>query len=75
VEDTGIGVADDELPRLFQEFGQLPNSRKSGQGTGLGLALTRHLVEGQGGSVGLRSILGQGSVFFAVLPLDAQATS
>jgi len=75
VEDTGIGIADDELPRLFQEFGQLPNSRKAGQGTGLGLALTRHIVEAQGGSVGLRSVPGRGSVFFAVLPLDAQATS
>ncbi len=69
VEDNGYGIDAEELPRLFQEFGQLPNSRKAGQGTGLGLALTRHLVEAQGGKVGVRSQPGQGSVFFAVLPL------
>jgi signal transduction histidine kinase len=70
VEDTGIGITDDELPLLFQEFAQLPNSRKAEQGTGLGLALTRHIVEAQGGSVGVRSRPGLGSVFFAVLPLE-----
>ena len=72
VEDTGIGIAPEEIPRLFQEFAQLPNSRKAEQGTGLGLALTRHIVEAQGGSVAVRSELGRGSVFSAVLPLDSQ---
>ncbi len=71
VEDTGIGIAPDEIPRLFQEFAQLPNSRKIDQGTGLGLALTRHIVEAQGGSVTVRSELGRGSVFSALLPLDS----
>lgn len=70
VEDTGIGIAADEMPRLFQEFAQLPNSRQAGQGTGLGLALTRHIVEAQGGSVAVRSTPGHGSVFSAILPLD-----
>jgi signal transduction histidine kinase len=70
VEDTGIGIAAAELPRLFQEFAQLPNSRQAEQGTGLGLALTRHIVEAQGGSVDVRSELGRGSVFSAILPLD-----
>ncbi len=71
VKDTGIGITDDEMPQLFQEFAQLPHSRKADQGTGLGLALTRLIVEAQGGSVGVRSAPGQGSVFFAVLPLAA----
>ena len=70
VEDTGIGIGADEMPRLFQEFSQLPNSRQADQGTGLGLALTRHIVEAQGGTVAVRSEPGRGSVFSATLPLD-----
>jgi signal transduction histidine kinase len=69
VEDTGIGIAPQEIARLFQEFQQLPNNRNADQGTGLGLALTRHIVEAQGGSVAVRSVLASGSVFSAVLPL------
>jgi PAS domain S-box-containing protein len=70
VEDNGVGIGDDELPRLFQEFGQIPSGRKAGQGIGLGLALTRHIIEAQGGAVGVDSRPGRGSIFFAVLPLD-----
>jgi PAS domain S-box-containing protein len=69
VEDTGVGISPDEIAKLFQEFQQLPNSRKAEQGTGLGLALTRHIVEAQGGSVSVRSVKGAGSVFAAVFPL------
>ena len=69
VEDTGVGIPPDEISKLFQEFQQLPNSRKAEQGTGLGLALTRHIVEAQGGSVSVRSVKGRGSVFAAVFPL------
>jgi signal transduction histidine kinase len=69
VEDTGIGIAPDQVACLFQEFQQLPNNRSAEQGTGLGLALTRHIVEAQSGTVGVRSRPGRGSVFSAVLPL------
>jgi PAS domain S-box-containing protein len=69
VEDTGIGIPPGEIARLFQEFQQLPNSRKAGQGTGLGLALTRHIVEAQGGEIAVRSEPGKGSVFSAMFPL------
>jgi PAS domain S-box-containing protein len=70
VEDTGIGIAPQEISKLFQEFQQLPNSRKANQGTGLGLALTRRIVEAQGGSVAVTSTPGVGSIFSAVLPLQ-----
>ena len=68
VEDTGIGISAADLPRLFTEFQQLDAGySKQHQGTGLGLALTRRLVEAQGGRVGVRSTVGVGSVFSAVL--------
>jgi len=68
IEDTGIGISATDLPRLFTEFLQLDAGySKQHQGTGLGLALTRRLVEAQGGKVGVRSTLGVGSVFFVVL--------
>lgn len=69
VEDTGVGIRPQDLGRLFVEFQQLDaGSAKRHPGTGLGLALTRGIVEAQGGHVGVRSTLGKGSVFFAVLP-------
>jgi CheY-like chemotaxis protein len=72
VEDTGIGIAAEDLGRLFVEFQQLDASfAKRQQGTGLGLALTRRIVEAQGGRVDVRSVLGQGSTFVAILPRAA----
>ncbi len=72
VEDTGPGIEPVDIPRLFADFQQLDTS-KSGLGTGLGLALTKRIVEHQGGTVGVRSQLGTGSVFFAVLPAEPLA--
>jgi PAS domain S-box-containing protein len=70
VEDSGIGIAEQDLRRLFVEFEQVDASTaKQHGGTGLGLALTKRLIEAQGGQVGVRSTLGQGSVFWATLPL------
>lgn len=68
VEDTGPGIEQADIARLFADFQQL-DSAKSNVGTGLGLALTKHIVEQQGGTVGVRSRLGAGSIFFAVLPI------
>jgi PAS domain S-box-containing protein len=69
VEDNGVGIAPADIGRLFVEFQQLDaGAAKRYQGTGLGLVLTRKLVEAQGGRVGVRSRPGEGSVFIAVLP-------
>ncbi len=69
VADDGIGISQDDIRKLFSEFRQLDSSSgKRYQGTGLGLALTRRIVEAQGGSIGVNSIAGEGSTFFAVLP-------
>ncbi len=69
VEDVGIGIKAEDFGRLFVEFQQLDASTaKKYAGTGLGLALTRRLVEAQQGRVGVESTPGKGSVFYAVLP-------
>ncbi|MFN3430642.1 MAG: sensor histidine kinase, partial [Candidatus Sericytochromatia bacterium] len=75
VEDTGDGVAAEDLPRLFQRFGQLDtSSTRNHSGTGLGLAIVKSLVEAQGGKVGVDSALHQGSCFWFTLPLaEAEA--
>jgi signal transduction histidine kinase/DNA-binding response OmpR family regulator/HAMP domain-containing protein len=68
VADTGAGIAPADLERLFVEFQQVGADAKKAGGTGLGLALTKRLVEAQGGTVGVRSTVGEGSVFHAILP-------
>jgi PAS domain S-box-containing protein len=73
VEDSGIGISPEDLPRLFVEFQQLESSAsRSHEGTGLGLALTRRLVELHGGSVQVESAPGRGSTFTVLLPLNLQ---
>ena len=69
VKDSGIGIPEDKINQLFVAFQQLDISvAKKYQGTGLGLALTRSIVEAQGGQVGVRSVPGKGSTFYAILP-------
>jgi protein-histidine pros-kinase len=72
VADTGIGIASSDLERLFTEFQQLDSGASRRQeGTGLGLALTQRLAALHGGSVGVVSELGKGSVFTIRLPLPS----
>lgn len=70
VEDTGIGIAQDKLPELFSEFYQVDSSyARQQEGTGLGLALTKRLVELHHGRITVTSQLGQGSIFRFELPV------
>src|SRR5204862_488731 len=70
IADTGIGIAPDDLPRVFEEFGQLAaaGTRRWG-GSGLGLAISKQFVEMHGGNMWVESAVGTGTTFFFSLPL------
>jgi signal transduction histidine kinase len=69
VRDTGVGIGQEDMSRLFTEFAQLGSMEKRHEGTGLGLALTKKLVEMQHGTIAVESAVGKGSVFTVTLPL------
>ncbi len=70
VIDTGIGISEQDLPRVFERFWRADRSRsRHSGGTGIGLAITRRLVELQGGEIFVTSRLGEGSTFQFSLPL------
>ena len=71
VRDTGIGIPREEQSRVFQRFYQLDRSRSGRHGSGLGLALVRHIAQIHGGEVALESELGHGSTFSFSLPISA----
>ncbi|HZH44107.1 MAG TPA: ATP-binding protein [Lysobacter sp.] len=76
VRDTGIGIAERDQQRIFEPFEQLePLARKSIPGVGLGLALVKRIVETLGGTIGVSSELGAGTVFRVELPIAAHAGS
>jgi signal transduction histidine kinase/GAF domain-containing protein len=68
VSDTGIGIATEHLPRIFDRFYQVQTTHARGRGQGLGLAIARIIVEGHGGSIDVHSKLGWGSTFTVSLP-------
>jgi PAS domain S-box-containing protein len=69
VEDTGIGIKAENLKRLFKEFEQIDPGQRRDQGTGLGLALTRRIIQLQSGTIDVESEFGKGTKFTIVLPL------
>jgi signal transduction histidine kinase len=64
VTDTGCGIAPEDIPRLFRDFGMLERDGPTAEGTGLGLAICRRLATAMGGEVGVESTLGEGSRFW-----------
>ncbi len=63
IQDTGVGIADDEMDKLFQNFEQTASGRRDGSGTGLGLAISREYVRLMGGEITVTSEKGKGSTF------------
>jgi len=73
VKDTGIGIAKEDLPRIFERFYRGEKSRNlSLGGIGLGLSIVKHIVEAHGGKVGVESEIGKGSTFYFTLPKEGQ---
>lgn len=71
VEDTGIGIPEEELPHVFDEFYRAANAREfSSEGTGLGLAIVKAVAEQHGGSVAIDSAPGRGTLVAVDLPLE-----
>ena len=77
IKDTGLGIPPEKLEAVFQEFTQVDSSttRKAG-GTGLGLPISRRLVQMHGGKLWAEStgIEGEGSTFYVFLPIEAKVT-
>lgn len=72
IEDNGIGISPDELPHIFEKFYQAKSSAKiSSPGTGIGLSLTKALVELHRGSITVTSVPDQATIFTILLPIDA----
>ena len=76
IEDTGLGIKEEDLPKLFGSFQQVDTKKNhSKEGTGLGLAISKQLVELMGGSIGIRSEYGVGSTFYFAIPQTVVAYS
>ena len=72
VRDTGIGLAPEQLAQLFQPFNRLGKEASAEEGTGIGLVVTKRLVELMGGSIGADSVVGVGSVFWIEFGLTSE---
>ena len=69
VQDTGQGIPDEDLERIFERFFKSDRAR-SGGGTGLGLSISRHIIEAHGGHIWAESREGRGSTFHFTIPVE-----
>jgi signal transduction histidine kinase len=69
VTDTGGGIPADALPRIFERFYQVDKARRRSRGAGLGLAITKEIVEAHGGAINAESVVGLGTRFAVRLSL------
>ncbi len=69
IQDTGMGIPEADIPRLFEKFFRAGNAQGAAQGSGLGLYIVKNIIEGHKGMVRVESVLGRGSTFYFTLPL------
>ncbi len=73
VEDSGVGISQDQLQKLFKAFTKIQNHRQlNKEGVGLGLAISRNIARALGGEIEVESVLGHGSKFVLRFPLSSQ---
>jgi len=73
VSDSGIGIPQGQIQRIFERFEQVGSAHHNAQGSGLGLAISRRLVERMGGALGVESVAGEGSTFYFEIPVEIAA--
>jgi two-component system sensor histidine kinase GlrK len=69
VADTGCGIPNENLERIFDKFKRIDRGRETDRGTGLGLSIAKHIIADHGGKIWAQSKLGEGSTFFFTLPV------
>jgi signal transduction histidine kinase len=71
VQDTGIGITRENIPKLFNRFSQLtPLELGASRGFGLGLSIAKGIIDSHGGEIGVESVFGKGSTFWFTLPFS-----
>ncbi|HBC87832.1 MAG TPA: hypothetical protein DCZ94_12830 [Lentisphaeria bacterium] len=76
ISDTGIGISADDQKRIFKDFHRVETGLTSNyEGVGLGLTLSKRLVELHGGKINVKSEFGKGSTFTVIIPLEHELTS
>lgn len=70
IADTGLGIPEDSLSKIFEKFYRVPAHREHVPGTGLGLSVVKQIIQGHGGEINVTSETGQGTTFIIQLPID-----